>query len=95
MVPLLSSIGLHESLHIFDTFSKVSSSRLDPTNISDASSSSGGGSSSDSSSEKERFKINQGKESWSYLNSLKKVWSKGFTYKGESSKKEFLEYYLL
>ena len=39
--------------------------------ISDASSSSGGGSSSDSSSEKERFKINQGKDSWSYLNSLK------------------------
>ena len=37
MVPLLSSIGLHESLHIFDTFSKVSSSRLDPTITSDAS----------------------------------------------------------
>ena len=30
-----------------------------------------------------------------YLNSIKTVWSKGFKYKGESSKKEFLEYYLL
>ena len=29
-----------------------------------------------------------------YLNLLKTVWSKGFNYKGESSKKEFLEYYL-
>jgi len=38
--------------------------------ISDASSS-GGGTSSDTSSEKENFKINKGKDSWSYLNSLK------------------------
>ena len=30
-----------------------------------------------------------------YLNLLKTVWTKGFKYKGESSKKEFLEYYLL
>ena len=30
-----------------------------------------------------------------YLNLLKKVWSQGFKYKGESSRKEFLEYYLL
>ena len=30
-----------------------------------------------------------------YLNLLKTVWSQGFKYKGESSRKEFLEYYLL
>ena len=30
-----------------------------------------------------------------YLNLLKTVWSQGFNYKGESSKKDFLEYYLL
>tara|TARA_B100000212_G_C27320819_1_gene510057 strand:+ start:310 stop:693 length:384 start_codon:yes stop_codon:yes gene_type:complete len=30
-----------------------------------------------------------------YFNLLKTVWSQGFKYKGESSRKEFLEYYLL
>ena len=30
-----------------------------------------------------------------YFNLLKTVWSQGFQYKGESSRKEFLEYYLL
>ena len=30
-----------------------------------------------------------------YLNLLKTVWSQGFKYKGESSRKEFFEYYLL
>ncbi len=30
-----------------------------------------------------------------YLNLLKTVWRQGFKYKGESSKKEFLEYYSL
>ena len=30
-----------------------------------------------------------------YLNLLKTVWSQGFKYRGESSRKEFLEYYLL
>ena len=30
-----------------------------------------------------------------YFNLLKTVWRQGFKYKGESSRKEFLEYYLL
>ena len=29
-----------------------------------------------------------------YFDLVKRVWRQGFTYKGESSKKEFLEYYL-
>jgi len=52
--------------------SSSDSSSIDIDAIPDKSSSSGGGSSSKStSSEKENFKINQGKDSFSYLNSLK------------------------